>query len=241
MTKKPHFLLVIHPSSIGRCTREIVYALLGYKGEPIDPRSYLIMENGTYFHSRVENIVGNSDIIITPEYCIKSDELNISGRSDILIENIYPHISSNHVIKLYSTIEACEAEPKLLYEGPDNDIMIVELKSINSKGYAHVVNNNKPKIENLMQLQLYMHLTGIREGLLLYENKDSQYIKEFRVLYSEEIVQQVLDQISRINNALVSKELPPKEHDKSDRECENCRFKFICWPNMQVYSLDSLI
>ncbi len=225
----------IYPSSIGRCSRSIVYGILGYPSKPFEPKTLLIFENGTYFHDRIENICGNlKDIMITPEFSFSDKELNVSGRSDMIIRNIYPHKPSNKIITLYD-------KEKLLYEGPDNSAMIVELKSIKEKGFLWIVKTNKPDEKHVKQLHLYMYLTGIRAGLLLYENKNTQDIKEFLIKYDEKITKKVLDQIHLINECIASKQLPPHEYDALSMECQWCDFFDTCRAPYITYDLASLL
>jgi len=232
---EPH----IYPSSIGSCSRKIAYEVLGYKGEDEEPIALMRMKNGTYFHERVEALIKRTDIYIANEYRVVNASKKISGRSDLLIKNIYPHKPSNNIIKLYRATET-EEEPEVLYEGPDNDIMIVELKSIKSKKYAQLLRDNSPKKEHEMQLQLYMEETGIKAGLIVYENKDTQAMKEFIVNYDPDIVAAVNTQINLVCEHIDRGELPPREYSQSDGECFWCKYKQYCWKDEDALDLHKL-
>jgi hypothetical protein len=166
----------VYPSMVGKCIKYIVLKMKGVESEPIAGRSLLIMENGNYVHERLEKMLGDCDILIAPELSIKSKELNISGRSDAIIKNILDNHKSNKIVTLYSPDE------KLVYEGPEHDIAIVELKSISSSGFDHVCKDSHPKYEHTMQLMLYEELTGIHAGCILYENKNTQQLRTFMFL-----------------------------------------------------------
>ena len=53
---------------------------------------------------------------------------------------------------------------------------VIELKSINQRNFILL---NKPKPEHVIQLQIYLNLTGYEIGSVLYENKNDQKIKAF--------------------------------------------------------------
>ncbi len=53
---------------------------------------------------------------------------------------------------------------------------VIELKSINQRNFILLT---KPKPEHVIQLQIYLNLTGYEIGSVLYENKNDQKIKAF--------------------------------------------------------------
>jgi len=54
---------------------------------------------------------------------------------------------------------------------------IVELKSINDRGFKYLTTD--PKNDHFLQLQIYLNLMGIDHGVVLYENKNDQQMKAF--------------------------------------------------------------
>lgn len=253
--KELHDPCKFYPSSVGMCSRRIVYQMLGYSQKPMDPRILLIMENGTYMHERIEKILGDTGLLIAPEISFKKPEWRISGRSDAIIYNFRPHKSNDNIITLkepiYKTDENGECirdenghriviDEKVLYEGPDNDVMIVELKSISDSGFKWI-SKRGPKENHKKQLQLYMYLTGIKEGMLLYENKNTQELKEFFISYDEKLVKEVVNQIVYVNEHVNKKTLPPKEYEENSFECRYCPFRDICWPVRNTYDLNYIL
>ena len=55
-------------------------------------------------------------------------------------------------------------------------VAVIELKSINQRNFILLT---KPKPEHVIQLQIYLNLTGYEIGSVLYENKNDQKIKAF--------------------------------------------------------------
>lgn len=226
-----------YPSSVGRCKRQIAYQMLGYPGKPTPGRNLLIMDNGTYFHERMEDTFNRMGIMIAPELKLVDEELRISGRSDAIVWNWLKDPEKtydNTEIKLTST------DGKVVYEGPQSDVLIVELKSINNKNYEKLP-KTLPKMEHRMQLQLYMYLTGIRQGVVYYENKDTQEQKYFYVEYNIEMVEKVTNEIREIISHLDAGTLPDRPYPPVSFQCQWCDHKEICYPSRSSYSLQDII
>lgn len=263
-----------YPSSAGRCCRSITYQMLGYKPKADkDPRILMIMENGTYMHNRIEHMLDETGLMIAPELSFKKEEWRISGRSDAVVKNFLPHTPSETIITIqepeYKKDENGRSikdeggnriieKYKHLYTGPDNGVIIVELKSISSKGFKYA-----PKKDHLLQLHLYMYLLGIRMGMLLYENKDTQEMKEIFVPYDEELAKEVVSQVMKVNlyvdkyklpeeefqakysyfmvdgqlPEFLQGDLPAREGQETDFQCLYCDYKHHCYPERNTYDV----
>jgi CRISPR/Cas system-associated exonuclease Cas4 (RecB family) len=173
--------------------------------------------------------------MIAPELSIFSEELNISGRSDAIVQNYLPHEKSQDIITLKNPAG------EVVYEGPESEILIIELKSINQRGFDWVVKKNEQKEEHELQLQLYMYLTGIKQGIVLYENKNKQELAEFPVKYDQKKIDYIVDKIKKINKHVEENTLPPREYVKTDFECRYCDYQDICWPKRKTYNLSDVL
>jgi CRISPR/Cas system-associated exonuclease Cas4 (RecB family) len=216
--------------------------MMGYPGKPINGQSLLVMENGTSFHNRMEEIFDKMDIMIAPELSLKHEELRISGRSDAIIWNFLktPDEPEGEIIKLFKPAKPGE-EPELVYEGPNNDVLIVEFKSIKDKGYNEYIPKTKPKKEHEMQLQLYFFLTGIRKGMVYYENKNNQEQKYFVVEYNEDIVNSIIADIKYVIECIDKGEMPEREFQPVEVKCRYCDFRDICYPDFNSIDYDKII
>lgn len=231
-----------YPSSVGQCRRKVAYQMMGYPGKPKDGKSNLILDNGTSFHNRMEKYFEDMGIMIAPELRLKDEQLRISGRSDAIIWNFMkreePEV--DHNIYLYKPSDDDNNEDELVYEGPASDVLIVEFKSIGSKGWGYLP-KTKAKKEHEMQLQLYFYLTGVRHGMVYYENKDTQEQKYYMVEYNQSIVDQVIADIKFIIGCIDNGKLPDREFTPSDFQCRYCDFRDICHPVTNAYNLEDLI
>lgn len=231
-----------YPSSVGQCRRKITYQMMGYPGKPIPGRNLLIMDNGTYFHERMEDMFERMGILIAPELKLKHEELRISGRSDAIIWNYMKDPEAvpegDQEIELYKPTDDGD---ELVYKGPASNVLIVEFKSIKSRNYEKYLPKTKPKKEHEMQLQLYFYLTGIREGMVYYENKDTQEQKYYHVKYNQDIVDEVVNDIRFVIQHIDAGTLPDREYQPNDFQCRYCDFRDLCYPQKNSYTLEDLI
>src|SRR5699024_5734093 len=123
--------LRFYPSSLSQSDRDIVLGMLGYIGSPQRGEGLMIMENGTSFHNRMEDIFEQMGIMIAPELSLKNEELCISGRSDAIIWNYLRQEDEpdGEIITLTSPTG------EVLYHGPENYVLLVEFKSIAENGF----------------------------------------------------------------------------------------------------------
>ena len=74
--------------------------------------------------------------------------------------------------------------------------VILELKSINDRGFTALI--EAPKHEHLIQLQIYLNLAGVDNGVVLYENKNDQTLKAFKVVRDTNVWNSILERCTRI-------------------------------------------
>lgn len=201
-----------HPSSIGYCTRKIVYDRLNYPTMELDPNLIRIFQNGDYMHLRYQKYFQDMGIQIADELELTENSpneliaercklYNVGGRTDSLIQ--------------------LEGEPYL-----------VELKSINGDSFKFQL--SEPKEAHVQQLQLYMFLSGIHHGILLYENKNTQEIKMFKIDYNEEQIGPILEKVIYVNQCVNNKCLPPREGIRTDYKCKKCEHRGSCYGNIYL-------
>lgn len=237
-----------YPSSVGSCKRKVAYQMMGYPGKPKQGRSVLILDNGTYFHNRMEEYFERMGIMIAPELKLKDQKLRISGRSDAIIWNfmkkegdVFP---DDKVIKLYKPVydeEGKETGEELVYEGLASDVLIVEFKSAKERSYEEYTPKTKPQKKHEMQLQLYFYLTGIRAGMVYYENKNTQDHKYYYVTYNQAIVDEIIRDIQFVIEHIDNEKMPEREFQPTSFDCRYCDYRDICHPVLNQYNLDDII
>lgn len=120
---------------------------------------------------------------------------------------------------------------------------IVEIKSMNTYSYKHAAVSTNPHPHARHQIQLYMHLTGIHQGLILIEDKNTQEFEVFKVEYNYKEVIPYLDRLTEINaqykdfieNGVQPRGLCSKENCK---RAESCNMRFACFHQSEAKKID---
>ena len=237
-----------YPSSVGSCRRKIAYQMMGYPGKPKEGRNVLILDNGTYFHERMEKYYEDMGILVAPELKLKDEELRISGRSDAIIYNFMKEkegpVEGDEIIELYKPVydeEGTETGTELVYKGWASDVLIVEFKSAKDKSYEDYTPKTKPQKKHELQLQLYFYLTGIRAGMVYYENKNTQDHKYYYVTYNQKMVDEIIADIKFVIEHIDNGTLPEREFQPTSFDCRYCDFRDICHPILNTYNLEDII
>lgn len=237
-----------YPSSVGRCKRQIVYQMMGYPGKPKEGRTVLILDNGTYFHERMENYFEKMGIMIAPELKLKDQDLRISGRSDAIIYNYMKTtegpLEDDNWITLNKPVyneEGDETGEEKVYEGWASDVLIVEFKSAKERAFYEYIPQTKPDKKHELQLQLYFYLTGIRAGLVYYESKNNQDQKFYYVEYNKALIDEVIADIRFVIQHVDNQTMPEREYEGNSFECRYCDYRDICRPIVSSYDLEDLL
>ena len=85
---------------------------------------------------------------------------------------------------------------------------ILEAKSINSNGFRSVASFGA-KSEHIYQTHAYMLASNLDSAHILYENKDTQEMKEFRVERDEKVIDLVREEFQKLTDATKEKVLLP--------------------------------
>ena len=93
--------------------------------------------------------------------------------------------------------------------------------------------SNEVKLNMLSDNILFHTEKPIKKVIFLYENKNTQELKEFcveRNMETESILQSVLEDYEFLNECVEKKEIPDREGDsKSCQFCRWCNYKNTCW------------
>jgi CRISPR/Cas system-associated exonuclease Cas4 (RecB family) len=118
----------------------------------------------------------------------------------------------------------------------NSELVLVELKSANQKKTDKMKKANAPLPEFEMQLQLYLHLTGIPKGIVLAENKNDQEILEFPINYNITMANTLVDKV-KLCVGSAKQGILPDRLDTSDREnfnsCRWCDYNEMCWKKVR--------
>lgn len=113
-----------------------------------------------------------------------------------------------------------------------------------AKLYQHLKDGRKFSRDQKIDFQCHLHAemdsllydlnTPITKAIFLYENKDTQDLKEFTISTNEAeakvILKEILSECADLNDCVESGTIPPREcANKSDPNCRWCSFKTECW------------
>ena len=170
---------------------------------------------------------------------LKTDVLKIFEMGDILHDFIVRVLRSGKI----KDIELLKWElpfklqmENFLISGRVDDVLLIKtngktvLAEIKSSGMLRAV--KKPQKHHVMQLQVYMHATGIHNGILLYLEKNTLQAKIFTIDFDENIVREALDRFKELHECLITNNIPSAEAriNRSDIGwmCRYCEYKEKC-------------
>lgn len=199
---KPKEIGRYYPSQIGSCLRKIWYS---YKF-PLDtsPELVKIFELGNILHDFVVKVLKSEK---NPEVELVSTELPFRQEiEDFLVSG---RIDNIIIIKA------------------SGKSILVEVKST---GNVDFVEDAAP--HNVVQLQLYMHATGIHNGILLYVDKRNLKSKVFPIPYSEEEAVKIINRFKALHKFLKA-DVPPDPEARESRNtiwmCKYCEYRDRCY------------
>lgn len=191
-----------YPSEIGSCIRKVWYS---YKHPmEIESDKLKIFEVGNLLHSFIIDVMKN--------------EKNLDHLSFLESEIPFKLAQKDFIIsgRLDDVVIAKE----------NKEMMIIEVKTVRD-----IRNVEKPDRMHVMQLQLYMHATGIHHGVLLYVGKTNLKTKSFEVKYDEKHSMDILKRFKNLHELLKKDVLPIDEFKQSKDTiwlCNMCEYRAKC-------------
>lgn len=201
---KPKTVGRYYPSEIGSCLRKVWYS---YKfPRETDMELTKIFELGNLIHDFVSTVIESEK---NPHVELIEKELPLK-------------------LETKDFIVSGRLDDMLLLKENGKKVL-VEVKSTKSTEYTR-----EPSRSHVMQLQLYMHITGVHDGVVLYVDKNNLKSKSFSVRYDEVMAKEILDRFMELNICLVSNQLPLDEAKRDPSlmwMCRYCEYSGMCERN----------
>lgn len=146
----------------------------------------------------------------------------------------YTHLRLSSVLFSLGIVRAVEVDipPQSNIHGRADAIIGIEGKPyvVDFKTCSHFkfTKMNQPQPDNAKQLQLYLHYFKIPQGILLYEDKNTQEIKEFVVDYDKESAQDILNKFEKLKQQIENDEIPSVPKDIEKWRCKYCDYREEC-------------
>ncbi len=193
------------PTKMGEpCGRVTILSVLGYRGDPISEGLRRIFDRGNSIETEWQTRFRNWGILIDSNIRIKTPPgkgiITVSGEYDIRVRHPY------------------EAGRQ----------MIGEIKSINDRGFGLLPavtmdpeynktqlmqvsdRNVGPRLRKyVFQTMSYLYETGIREGFLLFDNKNTQAYADYYLELDEELVETEYTKLQKLESAWQQLVIPP--------------------------------
>jgi len=202
-----------HPSRLGGCPRAIFFDAFN---APIDVEKLkrskqaglglMRMENGTFTHIRLQSIMYRMGILESFEDRAQGyvDDVAFSGRYDGIIrvrKGTWPSFRGEHG-KRY----------------------LLEIKSANNKNFCLKAGGTPDEFHRL-QIQIYLHILGLEEAILLYENKDNQNPHDELITYDPVELEAGVELARRFNRMIGKRRFPDKP---KKAYCYTCEYESLC-------------
>lgn len=155
----------------------------------------------------------------------------------------YVHLKWQNLFKRHGLAELTERAHKSkmwdIYFTPDAVIrlfdrrFIVEIKSMNTYQFRRLVS---PPSGALKQIQFYMFLSGIPEGIVIVEDKNTQEFKVFRVPFDVSVIYEFVERLYDIREVIdtfKSKRRAPSRNvqckSSESKRAQRCGSKDACF------------
>ena len=199
----------IHPSELLQaCPRALFYRLTKVPTtntkQGINAQLQRIFDNGTWFHRYVQSLLRKSGLLESAEVGFHNTDLNLIGHTDGILKFVI-----------------------------DTGVkrMILEVKTINSFGFANIIKKGKPNDYHVYQASIYARELNIDAILFLYYNKDTSDMHEY-VIHKKDFIDfqnDAYEKIESINESVNNNELPKRmcksvteEMAMSCQYCNHC-------------------
>ena len=106
---------------------------------------------------------------------------------------------------------------------------ILLVKTLSQEEYTKVNKDGAIK-KHIIELMMLMWLIEIKDGILLYENKNTQDVNIFHILPYKAIITSAKNKCLKLLGNQLKGTIPIRPYDSKDnRECMVCEYQSICW------------
>jgi hypothetical protein len=179
------------------------------------PRRMIYRANGCTPETNVSYLIANNEIHLKKkwtEYLSKCRSVRVIGKNVVTADCHY-NISGN--------IDAILNIGERNYVTQIQLVQDEEFKQIRKKGAFK---------KHVVEMIVYIWLTELRDGLLLYENKDSNEYTVFHVKIYEPVIKSVIKKCLGLMENKIQGTIPSRPYKTKDsNECIVCEYSKKCW------------
>jgi len=203
-------------TNAGQCQRAVYFSIKGYSRKKKEARVLRIFDVGDDVHQRLMR--------------------TLFGISAIKVNNAE--------IRVIAT--AIDVTPEALFHGRadaiisfNNKLYVVDFKSISDYKFRKL---DAPQPSHQKQLQLYMHYFKVPQGIILYENKNTQELREFELKYDYKLAKKIISEFESLKEQYIDQDIIPpiplelkqaraavdNNEGKFPWQCDYCDFRKEC-------------
>ena len=250
-----------HSSEWYKCHRKIAYAYYEAKGfikldesvYKFDPQLERIFDNGHFTHDRWRKYLEKTNALMGRWECQnwmaheKPKIFGLENKLGILKPDkcecgsdrfIYHEVGFYDEETMWGGHVDAVMDLSLLdlHSSAECKYLIIDFKTMNPFQFKKLA---EPLPEHIVQMQIYLYLSGLRVGNFLYEDKGCQAVKEYIVEINEELIAEKKKEALRLKGILHHSAdgrhyLPERGYDsRGHQECLRCKFRGHCWKGVQ--------
>ena len=110
-----------------------------------------------------------------------------------------------------------------------NGRKLIELKSISQEGFHYRSLHMKPKDDHIRQAQIYMRCLNLKDGFVIYENKNNQAILPLYIERDDVYIDKLFKKWRKWYQAFEDDLLPVRPYKITSPKCQYCDVKAFCW------------
>jgi CRISPR/Cas system-associated exonuclease Cas4 (RecB family) len=110
--------------------------------------------------------------------------------------------------------------------------VVGEIKTTKTEQFALRQASMKPSPNHLLQILTYMKVEGVKEGFLMYEDKNTQELCVIPVKMTDTnsgIIDGVFDWMRDVYSSYEEGKVPERVFTKTSYACQNCPVRRSCW------------
>ena len=189
---------LFYVTDIANCPRAVFFDFKKYPRKQQDPRILRVMHNGDFVHQRLGTVLKEQEVLKG----VYGEDIEVSLPYNDLVRGRVDAIIELH-----------------------GEQWIIDFKSMNSFKFKSL---QQPEPEHIQQVQIYLHFMNLKKGLLIYECKNTQEIKEFAIDYNEELVNAALAKFYVLRSQIEQNIIPDIPPTIEQWKCDRCPFLESC-------------
>lgn len=208
-------------SGIGHCKRQLAYVKHEIKGTELDWRAKIIFDDGNLHHSQIRQALREGLVILNSCYTLVREE------EEVKLGQLTGHIDG--VLK----------HDNLKCQDDDHRTMLLEVKSMNDRGFQELKRTGELSKEYESQVSAYLRATGYKTACVLAKNKNSGEMLRLYIDCNDVLLDERLSALQEVYESAEAEDVK-REYDSDEEgnlpwQCNYCPFVNLCWRHEGVF------